>query len=223
MEIVNARPIADDAESYLEHDAAERSAAAAARPAARPSKRSDARPAARPSKRSDDRDDDDDRGREIDRARVYMIAVNAARDAIAEIPNLHEGAPAVSEAVDRDNAPLLPTEDGYAALIKSAKKRRDDADAQRISLQQALLKYSVLLNAACEWEYKKLRYREELRQVQKVRNDAVVRKVDRAAAEYDVKTRFVRGFAEREAEKKNYKKRKLGTDETKKPSIFDLM
>lgn len=159
--------------------------------------------------------------RQLEAAAEHGALVLAAKNAIDSIPLL-ERAFCISAAADRDVVPATPSEEGLSDIRKSKVKKLAAANAELIVVQAALQKYSKYFNDACEVEYKEKQYKEELRALQKQRNIKAEKRQTLADEKVNHKMEHTAGFKERYQEKENLKKRKLGTDETKKPSIFDL-
>lgn len=158
---------------------------------------------------------------EMDKLRPVLETVRKIKRLIASLPAwTDEDIPCVRATAEK--LPTACTEEGYATIKKALKMKTAALDAESVSLQNVLHKYSKKLDEACKAKYLVREYRAELRATQKLRKDEKQERIEVQAEQMQHKMEHTRGFAERHAKKLSFKRKKLGTDETKEKTIFDL-
>jgi hypothetical protein len=205
---LSAPPLSADSEDDSMHgDAATPTAAAAATPVA----------AARPSKKVSE-------SGSMQHLRAFIAPMDVLSNAYDDLPDLQEGnVPCFSASASKDKPQDSYTEPGYALIKKSKTKRIANYNAQLIVVEQAISKLRDCFNQACEKEYEQQRYRQHLVALQLLRNEEEQERVARAVAAEELALENVAGRRERmEKLETHIKRKKLGTDEGKKRSVFDL-
>jgi RecG-like helicase len=151
-----------------------------------------------------------------------LKAIVAAYD---DLPELQEGSvPCFSASASKDKPQDSYTEPGYALIKKSKTKRIANYNAQLIVVEQAISKLRDCFNQACEKEYEQQRYRQHLVALQLLRNEEEQERVARAVAAEELALENVAGRRERmERLETHIKRKKLGTDEGKKRTVFDYV
>jgi len=114
------------------------------------------------------------------------------------------------------------TEPGYTALKKALRIKTAALDAESLTLEQALHNYSKKVNDVCNAKFDAYEYRAELRATQALRKEEKAERIEVQAELHQHKLDHTRGFAQRDAQKQKLKRKRLGTDETKEKTVFDL-
>jgi len=162
---------------------------------------------------------------ELQRLRPVMHAISDIANMISDLPEFDvETIPAFSLALDKDAINIgACTKGGYSKMKGMLAKRIGDLDAELENFATAAQRYSEKLNAACEQKYKLQVYRQELAATQSLRLDELTERVEKRQNEHEGKLAKSVVYAHRYEKKQDKKRRKLGTDEGTKPSIFDAL
>jgi len=162
---------------------------------------------------------------ELERLRPVMHAISDIANMISDLPEFDvETLPAFSLALDKDAINIgACTKGGYSKMKGMLAKRIGDLDAELENFAAAAQRYSEKLNMACEQKYKLETYREELLATQSLRLDELTKRVEKREGQHQEKLAKSVVYAHRYEKKQDKKRKKLGTDEGEKPSIFDAL
>jgi hypothetical protein len=182
----------------------------------------DAAPA-RPSKRQSDHEPEDSHEAEMRKLKIVTTRVREIKLLLEALPILTpDTVPCVSAHIAKDQVPVNCTTKGLAEKKRGLTLKVGVANAEVDRLETALHNYTVKFNEACEAQYSLRAYRAELRAVEATRNDVIAERKEIAAQTHLDKIERVKGYEERFERKESNKRKKLGTDDTKKKSVFDI-
>lgn len=157
---------------------------------------------------------------------MHIRKVKAIKALIDELPLLQEAdIPCFSNAIDKDKIVIgggteKVLTDKKVALTNRVVQLQGDG----VKMAQWVDNYSKRYNEVCELKYNLKKYRADLRVQQALRMEQVEERVESALEAHENKMSKDSGVYRQNYERKQMlKRKKLGTDETKKPSVFDLL
>ena len=129
--------------------------------------------------------------------------------------------PCFSRKLDKDKPQVDWTKDGLALAKKSLEKQVTNANSERGILERAITRYMEYYNASCEQKYKFVRYTNELRVLNALRDTEKARTNQKAQDIKDFKVAATKGYAEREEAKEAIKRKAPTVWEERTRTVFD--